>query len=126
MEYTRMTMLPLTRALTYELMKRKRISARPIQTVELKFNAVGRGRLVSTCVEKDALTETYSCPGEGRDWASTPHSGKLQFHVFTLPRLKRSTLSLCDISSMRIASLNENRTSAPRKLRCADPSQGDG
>ena len=44
MEYTRMTMLPLIRALTYELMKRKRISARPIQTVELKFNAVGRGR----------------------------------------------------------------------------------
>ena len=48
-----MTMLPLIRALTYELMKRKRISARPIQTVELKFNAVGRGRLVSTFVEKE-------------------------------------------------------------------------
>ena len=48
-----MTMLPLIRTLTYELMKRKRISARPTQTVELKFNAVGRGRLVSTFVEKE-------------------------------------------------------------------------
>jgi len=86
-----MTMLPLIRTLTYELMKRKRISARPTQTVELKFNAVGRGRLVSTCVEKDALTETYSCPGEGRDWASTPHSvnfssTSLLSHVLSVPR----------------------------------------
>ena len=48
-----MTMLPLIRALTYELMKRKRISARPIQTVELRFTAVGRRRLVSTFVEKE-------------------------------------------------------------------------
>ena len=53
MEYTRVTTLPLIRALTYELMKRERISARSIQTVELKFTAVGRRRLVSTFVEKE-------------------------------------------------------------------------
>ena len=54
-ENTRIAALTLTRTptLTYELMKRKRISARPTQTVELKFNAVGRGRLVSTFVEKE-------------------------------------------------------------------------
>ena len=97
MEYTRATTLPLIRTLTYELMKRKRISARPTQTVELKFNAVGRGRLVSTCVEKDALTETYSCPGEGRDWASTPHSGEPQFHGLNRPR--RYTLAFHQLVS---------------------------
>ena len=54
-ENTRIAALPLTHTptLTYEMMKRKRISARPIQTVELKFNAVGRRRLVSTFVEKE-------------------------------------------------------------------------
>ena len=55
MECTRMVALPLTRAptLTFARRKGKRISARQIQTVELKFNAVGRGRLVSTFVEKE-------------------------------------------------------------------------
>ena len=53
MEYTRVTTLPLISTLTYEMMKCKHISARLLQTLELKFNAVGRGRRVSTFVEKE-------------------------------------------------------------------------
>jgi hypothetical protein len=59
-------------------------------SVELKrrgtdVHRCGAKRLVSTFVEKEFEREICACPGEGRDWASAPHSGGFQSHVLSIP-----------------------------------------
>ena len=70
------------------------------QDVGLKSYTVGRRRLVSTCVEKEgsrmvAILVTYSCPGEGRDWAFRPTA--VNFSSTSQSTCKNSTIMLHEI-----------------------------